>query len=67
MTPLTRREREVCGYLCLGWSNEQIGTKLQISRRTVEDHRHHIFKKYAVHNAVELVREVYQLADEVPA
>jgi len=67
MTRLTRREIEVCGYLCRGWNNEEIGRKLGISKRTAEDHRHHIFKKFAVRNAVQLVREVYQLPDEVPA
>jgi len=67
MTRLTRREIEVCGYVCRGWSNDQVAAKLGISKRTVEDHRQHIFVKFKVHNAVQLVRGVYQLSDEVPA
>jgi len=65
MNRLTRREIEVCGYLCRGFSNEEISIKLGISKRTAEDHRHHIFKKFRVRNAVQLVREVYHLPDEV--
>lgn len=67
MTTLTRREIEVCRYVCRGWNNKQIGDVLGISHRTAEDHRYHIYVKFKVHNAVELIREVYQLPDEVPA
>jgi LuxR family transcriptional regulator, maltose regulon positive regulatory protein len=67
MTTLTRRQSEVCGYLCRGWSNKEIGAHLNLSFRTVEWHREEIFKKYRVHNAVELVREIYHLTDEVSA
>ena len=66
MIGLTHRQREVCGYLCRGWSNKQIAEHMELSIRTVESHRLIIFKKHRARNAVELVREVYHL-DEVPA
>jgi two-component system, LuxR family, response regulator FixJ len=67
MTRLTARERQVCVFLCKGWENKEIAAKLGISPRTVEDHRIHIFKKYRVRNAVELVRAVYDIPDEAVA
>jgi len=67
MTHLTARERQVSGYLCKGWNNKEIGLKLGISRRTVEDHRHHIFEKYRVRNVVELVLTIYDIPDEPAA
>jgi DNA-binding NarL/FixJ family response regulator len=67
MTPLTARERQIRGYLCKGWENKEIASKLGISPRTVEDHRIHIFKKYRVRNAVELVLTVYDIPDEAVA
>ena len=65
MTGLTNRQRQVCRYLCLGWSNRDIAAKLDLSHRTIETHREVIFKKFKVRNVVELVREVYHIADEV--
>jgi len=59
--PLSPREQQVCTYLCLGWMNKEIGIKLGISRRTIEDHRKNIFKKRGVRNCVELVRSVYNI------
>jgi len=65
MTRLTARERQICEYLCKGWENKEIGLKLGISHRTVEDHRLHILKKFKVRNIVELVREVYGISEAV--
>lgn len=64
MTHLTARERQVCEYLCKGWENKEIANKLGISPRTVEDHRIHIFQKYRVRNAVELVLTVFDIPDQ---
>lgn len=55
---LTRRQREVSDLLARGWNNKEIGNKLGISRRTVEDHRSDILKKLGVRNVVELTRKM---------
>jgi len=42
---LTRREREIAGLVAHGLSNQEIATKLVISRRTAEGHVEHILSK----------------------
>jgi DNA-binding NarL/FixJ family response regulator len=39
-----------------GFTNEQVGSQLRISKRTAETHRSRILKKLQVHSAVELTR-----------
>lgn len=63
LSNLTARERQVCEYLCLGWQNKEVAEVLQISPRTVEDHRTNIFEKLKVRNTVELVRKVYRIGE----
>ena len=58
---LTRRERQICDLLVHGLTNKEIGLKLDISHRTVEDFRPIIFRKLKVRNAVELVLRVHRL------
>lgn len=53
---LSAREREVFHLLVLGCSNEEVASRLRISRRTAETHRSRILKKLRVHSAVELLR-----------
>jgi DNA-binding NarL/FixJ family response regulator len=53
---LTRREREIFDLLIHGNTNEQIGTRLFISRRTVETHRQRIMRKLATHSIVDMIR-----------
>lgn len=53
---LTRREREIFDLLLRGHSNEEIGARLFIARRTVETHRQRIMKKLASHSLVDLIR-----------
>jgi FixJ family two-component response regulator len=36
---LTRRQREVCALLLLGYSNKRVAQVLGISHRTIENHR----------------------------
>lgn len=57
--PLSPRESQVCEYLCLGWTNKEIAEVLNLSPRTVEDHRSHVYDKMSVRNSVELVRKIY--------
>lgn len=53
---LTNREREVFELLVRGYSNDDIGSRLFIARRTVEAHRHHLMHKLDVRSIVDLVR-----------
>ena len=58
---LTQREQEIMRMLVEGLSNKAIADGLCISRKTVENHRAHIFSKLDVHNTVELVRYAAKL------
>jgi LuxR family maltose regulon positive regulatory protein len=51
---LTRREREVYGFLREGLSNRQIAEILVIEESTVKAHAHHIYDKLGVHSRTEL-------------
>lgn len=46
--PLTRREREIADLVATGLTNQEIATRLFVSRRTVESHLSHIFPKLNV-------------------
>lgn len=52
---LTPRETQICELLIRGLSNMEVGHKLGISIRTVEDHRSRIYKAYSVHNLAGLI------------
>jgi FixJ family two-component response regulator len=41
---LTKRQREVCALLIIGYSNKRVGHVLGISSRTIEDHRRERFQ-----------------------
>ncbi len=53
--PLSVREREVVQLLAEGKSNKEIGTSLNISKRTVDHHRARIMDKLHVQSVGELV------------
>jgi len=52
---LTKREIEVLGLICKGYSNDKIGEKLFISSKTVERHKRNIILKTDTHNTLNLV------------
>ena len=56
--PLSRRERDVLVLVVEGASNKEIARRLNVSPRTVEDHRASILRKTGVRSATELVRLV---------
>ena len=56
LSVLTVREREIFDLLSRGYGNEQMARELCISRRTVDTHRTHIFRKLGVHSIGELLR-----------
>lgn len=57
----TERQAQVRDGLLLGLNNKQIAYTLGLSRRTIEDHRAEVYKRYGVTNAVMLVRKCYNL------
>jgi DNA-binding NarL/FixJ family response regulator len=52
----TAREREVLKLVINGLTSEQIAKKLNVSIRTVDDHRAHLLEKHHAANTVELTR-----------
>jgi two-component system CheB/CheR fusion protein len=58
---LTQRELEILNSILKGGSNKVIARKLNISHRTVENHRASIMKKTKVKSLMELVRVTFQL------
>jgi predicted ATPase/DNA-binding CsgD family transcriptional regulator len=51
---LTRREREIAVLVASGLSNREIGSRLFISKRTVDAHVEHIFAKLQISSRVKL-------------
>lgn len=54
---LTSREREVLVLALAGLSNKDISIRLQISQRTVENHRSHIHRKTGIVSLLELAQQ----------
>jgi len=55
---LSKRELEVLELVMKGMSSNEIGLKLFVSKRTVENHRAHIMQKLDVHSVFELINKV---------
>ena len=53
---LTRRELEIANLCAKGLLNKEIADHLNISQRTVENHKNNLFKKLGINNTVELMR-----------
>jgi two-component system response regulator NreC len=53
---LTSREQEVLSLLAEGYSNDEIGDTLQISKHTVARHRENLMRKLELHSKSELVK-----------
>ncbi len=56
----TSREREILALIAAGYSNTEIGDKLDISHRTVDTHRTNLMKKLDVHNIAGLIRYAFR-------
>jgi DNA-binding NarL/FixJ family response regulator len=56
LAQLSPRQREVLELLALGMDNEQIASRLFISRNTVKFHVRTIYERLGVHNRVEAAR-----------
>lgn len=59
---LSPGEKELLDLLVAGHSNKQVALQLQISIKTVENHRSKLMKKMGATNAAELVRMRMQAA-----
>lgn len=57
---LTRRELEIAQMIKEGLTSKEISERLFISLRTVEVHRHNLFKKLNVRNAAGLINLINQ-------
>ncbi|MCZ8353836.1 MAG: response regulator transcription factor [Cyclobacteriaceae bacterium] len=57
---LTDREVEIIKLICQEYSTKEIGTRLSISERTVENHRAKVMEKIEVKNVVGIVRYAYE-------
>lgn len=57
---LSARELEILELVVTGLSNHKIAQRLEISKRTVDNHISNILKKTNVDNRVELVRWALQ-------
>ena len=53
---LSNKEKEVLQYLVDGLSSREIADILQLSTRTIDNHRANMMRRLQVHNAAELVR-----------
>ena len=53
---ITEREKQVVKLLVDGYSNEEVGKILNLSRRTIEAHRSRIMLKLNLHSLPELVK-----------
>lgn len=56
---MTKREKEVIGFLSEGMSNKEIGQKTHISTYTVKSHIHNIMEKLALHTRLEIANYSY--------
>jgi DNA-binding NarL/FixJ family response regulator len=66
MQALTAREYEVAKLAANGYSNKQIGDRLNISEQTVKNHMHSIFRKLALNNRVELTIRISRQGERSP-
>ncbi|MGE5356481.1 MAG: LuxR C-terminal-related transcriptional regulator [Deltaproteobacteria bacterium] len=55
---LTKRELEILGLICAGYSNKMIADDLYISEHTASVHRKHLLRKIGVVNSQELTEFV---------
>lgn len=64
-TELTGREEEILKFLAKGFSNKEIGSKLEISHFTVKIHLAHIFEKLHVRSRTQAVMAYMQKQNDL--
>jgi DNA-binding NarL/FixJ family response regulator len=55
---LTKKEKIVLDYICLGLTNKKIAAELKLSLSSIENRRTRIMKKLGVTNVVELINKL---------
>jgi DNA-binding NarL/FixJ family response regulator len=58
---LSKRELEILKLIAAEYTNEEMATRLFISKRTVDTHRQNLMKKLNVKNTAGLVKYAYEL------
>lgn len=61
---LTKREREICAMIKQGLLNKEIAARLNLSSRTVENHRNAIYRKFDVNNTAGLLKVLDEVLDK---
>lgn len=56
---ISAREKEIIALVAKGFTNKEIGDKLYLSARTVENHRQNIKRKLKIETTAELVKYAY--------
>jgi len=62
---LSIRQRQVMELAAAGLSNKEIGSKLKISHKTVENHRAWVMERIGARNVADLVRIAMQIRPQV--
>jgi two-component system response regulator FixJ len=62
---LSKRQRQVMELAAAGLSNKEIGSELNISPKTVENHRAWVMERIGARNVAELVRIAIQISTPV--
>jgi two-component system, NarL family, response regulator NreC len=60
--PLSPREQEVLKLLAQGYTNQEVGTRLCLSVKTIETHRAHIGDKLGLRSRADLTRYALEMA-----
>ena len=55
---LTPRQQEVAALICLGYTNQQIASRLSISPETVKSHIRAVLKRFKVRSKIQLRRDL---------
>ena len=58
---LTARQKEILRLVAQGYTNREIGERLDISVRTVEVHRFNLMRRLRVRNVAQLLRQAIAL------
>jgi DNA-binding NarL/FixJ family response regulator len=59
-TELSDREKDIVRLLCQELTNKEIGDRLGLSERTIENHRYRILEKLTLKSTIGLVRYAYE-------
>jgi DNA-binding NarL/FixJ family response regulator len=65
--PLTKAEKKVFWQVVQGYTNKQIGDRLEVSPRTVQTHLSNIMSKLGLDNRSQLVRYAFEQGHSLPA